>query len=38
MLVRRPDATRPLVDEARRPGVIPSTRNPGTFSGWGPKL
>lgn len=24
--------------EARRPTVIPAVRNPGVFTGWGPKL
>jgi hypothetical protein len=37
MLVRRPDTAQPLV-QSLRPTVIPSTRNPGAFTGWGPKL
>jgi hypothetical protein len=37
MLVRRPDTSgNPLTQT--RPTVIPSTRNPGAFTGWGPKL
>ena len=39
MLVRRPDNNlQPAIAQARRPTVIPSTRNPGSFTGWGPKL
>ena len=36
MLVRRPD--RPQTPYQISPTVIPSTRNPGSFAGWGPKL
>ena len=39
MIVRRPETTAqdPLTG-GRRPTVIPATRNPGSFTGWGPKL
>jgi len=38
MLVRRPESLQPALDHGRRATVIPSTRNPGSFAGWGPKL
>ena len=39
MLVRRPDSRpTPLAGSLPRPTVIPTVRQSGTFSGWGPKL
>ena len=38
MTVRRPENNPNQLLEGRRPTVIPSVRNPGVFTGWGPKI